>query len=323
METMIKIRGLHKSFGKTQVLKNINLELQAGETIAILGESGCGKSTLLSCIAGFLEVDDGEIYVHNILASAKNVSLSPSQRGIGILFQDYAVFPHLNVYENVTFGLSNLSKSQQNARVKQLLEMLRLEGLEKRYLQELSGGQAQRVALARAIAPNPKILLLDEPFSSLNSELSAKMRRDIKEVIESYRLSVIFVTHDKEDAFHLADKICIIKDGEIIDSGDPQSLYENPRSLESAKFLGAVNYIEQYQSIKDNSFREWLISRRGIFRPKHLEITSNHNGISVEVVENKFFGDWVEVVVMFDGHFFSIHTREEKRVGEILWLKFI
>ena len=323
METMIKIQALYKNFDKTQALKNINLELRAGETIAILGESGCGKSTLLSCIAGFLEVDGGEIYIHKTLASAKNVSLSPSQRGIGILFQDYAVFPHLNVYENVTFGLSNLSKSQQNARVKQLLEMLRLEGLEKRYLQELSGGQAQRVALARAIAPSPKILLLDEPFSSLNSELSAKMRKDIKEVIESYHLSVIFVTHDKEDAFYLADKICIIKDGEIIDSGDPQNLYENPKSLEFAKFLGAVNYIEEYQSIKDDSFREWLISRRGIFRPKHLEITSSYNGISVEVVENKFFGDWVEVVVAFEEHFFSIHTREEKRVGEILWLKFI
>lgn len=316
----ISVKNLYKNFGKTEVLKDISFHLKEGEVLAILGESGCGKSTLLGCIAGFLPINSGEIFIQNDSVACKGFCVAPHKREVGILFQDFAIFPHLNVYENIAFGLSKLNKEQKEMRIKELLEMLGLEGLEKRYLHEISGGQAQRVALARAIAPNPKILLLDEPFSSLNSDLSNKMRKDLKEIIKKNNLNVILVTHNKEDAFYLANRILIVKNGKIIDSGTPRDLYEYPSNLDSAKFLGAVNFIEDLTSIKDEAFRVWLAKRKGIFRPKHLKIAES--GILVKLLENKFFGDWIEGVVEYEKHQFSIHYKCEKNVGDEFYLAF-
>ncbi len=319
-EKIVEIKNLYKSFDSVPVLQGINLDLFNGELLTILGESGCGKSTLLGCIAGFFGIDEGMISIDGQLASKKGFYTTPKQRNVGILFQDYALFPHFTVYQNIQFGLSHLSKKEQEKRIDELLLMLELQKLHNRYPHELSGGQAQRVALARSIAPRPKIILFDEPFSNLNHNLSIKMRKDIKKILKDNGLSAILVTHNRDDAFYLSDRIMLIQKGIILDSGTPKELYENPSNLESAKFLGAVNYIHDFEDIKNTSFKNWLTSKKGIFRPKHLEICYN-DGIAAEVIENIFFGDWVEVIVQTEGRTFSLQSHLPLSVGDRIYLK--
>lgn len=320
---IIEIKNLHKYFDKTHVLKGINLSLCDGEILGILGESGCGKSTLLGAIAGFFDIDLGEITINHNLVAKRGFFLPPKKREVGILFQDYALFPHLNVEQNILFGLSDLQELEQQSRLNEMLQILELEGLQKRYPHELSGGQAQRVALARSIAPRPKIILFDEPFSSLNHALSVKMRNLVKQVTKKYHLSAILVTHNREDAFFLSDRIALIQKGEILESGTPKELYENPKNLQVAQFLGAVNYIEDINSISNLSFRQWLIEKKGLFRPKDLQISSSDGGIVAQVIDNIFFGDWVEVVVEIDGHKISLQSNRIVDSNQQIYLNII
>ena len=271
---VLEIKNLNKNFGKNQILRNVSFEVAEGEIVAVLGESGCGKSTLLSTIAGFFGIEGGEIWLYGEMVANAKFFAPPKVRNVGILFQDYALFPHFSVRENILFGIAHLPKDEQERRFCELVEMLGLEALCERYPNEISGGQQQRVALARCLAPRPKMILFDEPFSNLNHTMSVKMRRDIKAILARHGLSAILVTHHREDAFYLADKIVLMERGEIIDKGAPKALYENPRNATSAEFLGAVSVIskEEIKGVQNPAFRAWLEAKNGLIRPKELKL---------------------------------------------------
>ncbi|EFO9190988.1 ABC transporter ATP-binding protein [Campylobacter lari] len=317
---ILKIDNLYKSFGKTEVLKGISLSLKEGEIISILGESGCGKSSLLGCIAGFFEINDGNIYIGDKLVASKSVYLAPQERDVGVLFQDYALFPHLNVEKNICFGISFLSKNEQKQRLDQVLEILNLNTLLKRYPNELSGGQAQRVALARTIVARPKIILFDEPFSNLNHTLSVKMRKEIKNILKEHKLSAIFVTHDKDDAFYLSDNIALIKDGKILDYGSAKELFYKPKNIDSACFLGEAFFIDP-NTILDEKFKACLQSKNGILRPNDIQISVTQTSLKASVLECVFYGDFYEISVSLEGHIFSIYHHKELSKNDEIYLK--
>lgn len=317
---ILKIDNLYKSFGKTEVLKGISLSLREGEIVSILGESGCGKSSLLGCIAGFFEINDGSIYIGDKLVASKNVYLAPQERDVGVLFQDYALFPHLNVEENICFGISSLSKNEQKQRLDEVLEILNLNTLLKRYPNELSGGQAQRVALARTIVARPKIILFDEPFSNLNHTLSVKMRKEIKNILKEHKLSAIFVTHDKDDAFYLSDNIALIKDGKILDYGSAKELFYKPKNIDSACFLGEAFFIDP-NTILDENFKAYLQSKNGILRPNDIQISTSQTPLKASVLECVFYGDFYELSVSLEGHIFSIYHHKELGKNDEIYLK--
>jgi len=206
------------------VLKNVGFELDRGDTLAILGESGSGKSTILRVLSGLEIAEKGFISIDDKIMNDKDQYVYPEKRGIGMVFQDYALFPHMSIEKNIRFGISNLSKKEQEKRVVEVLELVGLLEMRKREPHELSGGQQQRVALARALAPKPSILLLDEPFSNLDAHLREKIREEMKQIIERSGITSIFVTHDKSDAIAISNKVMIIEKGEITHFGTTQEM---------------------------------------------------------------------------------------------------
>ena len=231
---LLEIRNLSLSYGNQAVLTDLNLEAEQGQLTAVLGASGAGKSTLLRLIAGFEAPTSGEIYIDSKLVSSSSEVLAPEKRGVGIVPQDSALFSHLTVSQNIGFGLPKGS----DARVKELLELVGLSQFANRKPASLSGGQAQRVALARALAPRPKLVLLDEPFSALDAELRARLREDVKAVLKAENASAILVTHDQEEALSLADRVAVMREGRVIQAGSPTEIYNEPVDLGIATFLG-------------------------------------------------------------------------------------
>ena len=232
----LELQGLTKRFGEFTAVDSMNLKAAEGEMIALLGGSGCGKTTTLRMIAGFTEPTAGQI-----LVDGKNVStIPPYRRNIGIFFQNYALFPHMTVFENVAFGLKlqKLPKNEIRERVKHMLALVKLTGMDKRYPRQLSGGQQQRVALARALVTRPSILLLDEPLSNLDAKLRVEMQVEIKRIQKELGITTIIVTHDHEEAVSLADRVIVMNAGHILQIGKPQEVYDNPVNLFVAKFLG-------------------------------------------------------------------------------------
>lgn len=255
----LSIKNISKSFNKVQVLKSVSFNLEDGEIVAFLGNSGCGKSTLLRIIAGFETVNSGSLKMNkkNIISTASH------KRNIGMFFQNYALFPHLNVEDNIAYGLTPLQKD----RVKELIQICKLEGEEKKLIHQISGGQQQRVALARALAPKPQILLLDEPFSNIDSVLKDQLREELKLMIKSSGVSAIFVSHDIEDAFAIADKALILHDGVIQQYDTPENLYRFPENKFVAQFMGDAHIIEG--KIESNE----LLSGDGL----NFKLTSKHS----------------------------------------------
>ncbi len=233
---MLKISNLAISHGGKRVLSDLSLHAGRGELTAILGASGAGKSTLLRLIAGFERPTSGEIWLDNTQIAGDQVFVAPEHRGIGIVPQDSALFSHLSVSDNVGFGLPK--SPSKAARVQELLKLVGLEEYANRKPASLSGGQQQRVALARALAPKPKLILLDEPFSALDQELRARLRDDVKRVLKAENATAILVTHDQEEALSLAEKVAVLRDGRIIQAGAPTEIYNAPADLGIATFLG-------------------------------------------------------------------------------------
>lgn len=211
---------------KTPALDNISLQIEKGEVISILGRSGSGKSTVLRLLAGLEMPAAGQLAIQEQILFDDRTFLQPEKRGIGMVFQDYALFPHMTVAENIFFGLFRLKKAEKKKRLQEVLELIELEGYEKRYPHQLSGGQQQRVAIARALAPNPYLLLLDEPFSNLDAELQEKIRKELRDILKKAGITSIFVTHDEKDAHILADRIVKIKDGRTDFIGRPCDLLD-------------------------------------------------------------------------------------------------
>ncbi|MEG1807732.1 MAG: ABC transporter ATP-binding protein [Cetobacterium sp.] len=259
----LKIKNLNKEFEKGKGVQNINLQVKEGELITLLGPSGCGKTTLLNLIGGFLTPDNGEILIEN-----KNIiNLSPEDRPISTVFQNYALFPHMNVIENIGYGLkyTTLKKREQQEEAIKYLKIVGLDGYENLSVQKLSGGQQQRVALARALVLKPKILLLDEPFSNLDVKLKISMREELKFLQKKLKITMIFVTHDQEEALCISDKIVVMKDGEIIQIGAPEDIYYSPINDYVADFIGKVNIV-----FKNN--------HKFLIRPEELKISLSSNG---------------------------------------------
>jgi ABC-type Fe3+/spermidine/putrescine transport system ATPase subunit len=237
----IHLKNIRKSFGDTEVLKGIDLEIRSGELFFLLGPSGCGKSTLLRSIAGLESPSAGSIF----LGDREITNVPTHERGIGMVFQQYALWPHMTVFENVAFGLKSarIPPKEVSRRVEEVLHQVRLEGFAERFPSELSGGQQQRVALARALAPNPPVILLDEPLSNLDARLRESIRRELAEIHKNLGITMVYVTHDQEDALALATRVAIMQRGEIEQCGTPEELYRAPRNTFVAGFMGETNLI--------------------------------------------------------------------------------
>ena len=245
MQPLLSIRNITKRFAHNlpPVVEDLCFEVYAGEIFALLGPSGCGKTTTLRLIAGFERADAGEICVDGRCFEGGKTHLPPEARGIGIVFQEYALFPHLNVSQNVAFGLKKLPSKLRDERVMTALEMVSMTAFKDRKPHELSGGQQQRVALARSIAPSPKLILLDEPFSNLDAGMRHSTREEIRDLLKEAGMSAVFVTHDQEEALCFADRLAVMQDGHIEQIGTPETVYHRPQTPFVADFLGATNLI--------------------------------------------------------------------------------
>ncbi len=246
----IFLKNVAKSFGKVVAVDQLNLQILSNSFITLLGPSGCGKTTILRMIAGLETPTQGQISIGNrvVFDSEQGVNLPPNKREVGFLFQNYALWPHMTVYQNIAFGLENMKwgKDKIHARVKELLEMLRIEQLEQRYPSQLSGGQQQRVAIARTLAPGPKVLFMDEPLSNLDAKLRMEMRTELKRLHRETDSTFVYVTHDQQEAMTLSTMVCVIDKGRLQQYAPPLQMYNNPASVFVADFLGnpAMNFVD-------------------------------------------------------------------------------
>jgi len=292
---MICCHGVSKRFGDVRAVDDAQLCVERGEFVALLGPSGCGKTTLLRLIAGFETPDAGEIRVADRTVADGRTWVPAERRRVGMVFQDYALFPHLTIAENVGFGLS---RKERAARVPFMLTLVDLCGLGERYPHELSGGQQQRVALARALAPGPELVLLDEPWSNIDPHLRTLLRDEVARILRKVDVTVVLVTHDREEAFSLADRIALMRDGTIVQAGPAEELYLEPATRWAAEFVGAGNFLP---GRIEGDLVETLLGRfpvanlngartvDALIRPEQLELELDPHGPG-EVVAREFRG---------------------------------
>ncbi|WP_434798984.1 ABC transporter ATP-binding protein [Terrisporobacter vanillatitrophus] len=296
----LKLENLKVNIGENEILHNINLNINSGEFISLLGPSGCGKSTLLKTIAGLNDLQEGKI----ILFGNEIQNISPEKRGTVIVFQDLRLFPHLSVEKNIAFAmnLNKVNKQKQKEVVSKLLKDVQLEGFENRKIKELSGGQMQRVALARALAANPNILLLDEPFSGLDEKLRLEMGQLVKKLQRENNMTMILVTHDKNEALQLSDRIGLMMHGDIIQYDKPYNIYTEPISKKVADYFGKNNYfVGKVESniFKCDDFQFNCDKKDGKYeimvRPSSIEIDEKKE--SYEISEITYIGDFIDVIL--------------------------
>lgn len=300
----LSIRGLNVSLSKNHILKDIDLDIKSGEFVSILGNSGCGKTTLIKSIAGLVDISSGSISIDENDISG----LSPEKRKTVIVFQDLRLFPHMNVEQNIAFSmkLQKMDKKDIEERVKVLLEQVRLSGFEKRKISQLSGGQMQRVALARALGANPKLLLLDEPFSGLDESLRKDMGNLVKRLHKENKITTIMITHDKEEAMKFSDKVALMKEGTILQYATPLDIFSRPRSKEVAQFMGELNYFDG--EVKDGKFTSEIISFNTdkaegkyslMLRPGGLSVSSKSDE-GYLIKETVYTGEFVSLLLERD-----------------------
>ncbi|MGM3160861.1 ABC transporter ATP-binding protein [Dickeya undicola] len=284
----LDVINLNKHYGPTRVFQDIQFSADEGEFVTLLGPSGCGKSTLLRCLAGLTSVDSGQI----LLQGRDIVPLSPQQRDIGMVFQNYALFPNMTVEGNVAFGLKmqKLPASEIRARVADVLALVELGDYARRYPHQLSGGQCQRVALARSLVTRPRLLLLDEPLSALDARIRRHLREQIRRIQQELNLTAIFVTHDQEEALTLSDRIVLMNKGEIVQNGDAESLYTQPVSLFAAGFIGSYNLLSAEQAMRLTGGR---FSSQVALRPESVLLCAPEQGLAGEVVGHSLLGNVV------------------------------
>lgn len=281
----LELKDITKLYDKDNGIKNINLDVSQGEFVTLLGPSGCGKTTTLNIIGGFLKAESGSV----ILDGQDITYLTPEERPISTVFQSYALFPHINVLENVCYGLRYSCKKKKKEAIPialKYLQIVGLEGYENSHVGNLSGGQQQRVALARAMATNPKILLLDEPLSNLDASLRMKMREELKGLQKQLGITMIFVTHDQEEALCLSDKVVVMDKGDIVQIGSPKDIYFNPKNRYVSSFIGRSNYI-------NIDGKEYLV------RPEDIDMKSDIQGKFT--IESKIFMGARTEYIVFDG----------------------
>ena len=243
MPHKLKIESTFINFDNESILEDLSLNVDKNEIVSVVGASAAGKTTLLRAIAGFENIKSGKIFLNDNLVSSEGHTVQPESRNIGIIFQDLALFPHLTVEENIIFGLSSNTKSYKTKRCNELINLLEINDILKKYPHEISGGQQQRVAIARAIAPKPEILLLDEPFSAIDEEFKEQLIKDVKTLLKKEHITTLIVTHNIKEAFEIPDKIAFIFNKKIVQYGTPYDLYHKPTSKEIANFFGISSYI--------------------------------------------------------------------------------
>ena len=300
----VELKNINKNFGDYKASDNVNFGVEKGKLIGLLGPSGSGKTTILRMIAGIETPDSGDIIIDGVRVN----DLAASKRGIGFVFQNYALFRYMTVYDNIAFGLrvQKADKKKIDERVRELIKLIGLEGLEKRYPSQLSGGQRQRVAFARALAPNPQLLLLDEPFAAIDAKVRKELRSWLREMIEKLGVTSIFVTHDQDEAIEVADEIIITNKGRIEQTGTPIEIYHNPKTAFTASFFGETTFVDDY--LKFHNFEHIENVEKAIIRPEFVKVTKKNevqkykSSASHGVAKNVLFrGDSIEVVVDVDG----------------------
>ena len=290
---LIRTRSVSKSYDEEQVLSDFNLDVWKGSITGILGSSGSGKTTALRLIAGFDRPDAGIIEMKNEVIVSDEVWLPPEKRNIGMVFQDYALFPHLTVEKNIAFGLGK--NDLEKGRLKEVIDMCNLSGLINKFPQELSGGQQQRVALARALAPNPEVVLLDEPFTSLDAQMARVLRDEVVELLKNTETTAIIVTHDQEEALSVCDVVSVLEKGKIIQSSTPQEIYLNPVSKTVANSVGDPNILKGFSidGRVETSLGTFVSAYEGALdvsiRPECIELNLDSEG-SYVVKECTFYG---------------------------------
>ena len=279
----VELKNINKSFKDFKASNNVNFSIEEGKLIGLLGPSGSGKTTILRMIAGLETPDSGDI----IIGGTRVNDIPAGKRGIGFVFQNYALFRHMTVFENIAFGLQVQKKDKKfiKTRVQELIELVGLKGFEKRYPHQLSGGQRQRVAFARALAPNPKLLLLDEPFAAIDAKVRKELRSWLKEMVEKLGITSIFVTHDQEEAVEVADEIIVTNRGRIEQKGTPIEIYKNPKTPFVAQFIGESTIIDNYSSLK--GFDDIGDDSKAVIRPEFIQIGKDRDEISVPSAAEK------------------------------------
>lgn len=320
----VELKNINKTYGSYQASRNVNFGIEKGKLIGLLGPSGSGKTTILRMIAGLETPDSGEIIIDGKVVN----DVPASERGIGFVFQNYALFRYMTVYDNVAFGLKvqKADKKKIHARVMELVKLVGLEGLEKRYPSQLSGGQRQRVAFARALAPNPQVLLLDEPFAAIDAKIRQELRSWLKEMIEKLGITSIFVTHDQDEAIEVADEIIITNAGQIEQKGTPVEVYRNPETAFTASFFGQPSVLENADDFR--TFTQAEGADKIIVRPEFVkiskldEVEKFRTSVSQGVVERvSFRGDNLELQVRVNNSVVTARRSLEKadvREGEIV-----
>jgi iron(III) transport system ATP-binding protein len=337
---VLEVRSVSKRYGGggSFAVRDVSLSVQPGEVLAVVGESGSGKTTLLRLIAGLEVPTSGEVLLNGQVASSPLGCAPPERRGVGLVFQDYALFPHLTVLDNVTFGLHALNRARRQDRALQALELVGLREYSRRYPHELSGGQQQRVALARALAPQPSLLLLDEPFSNLDVVLRAQVREEIGQILRAAGTTALFVVHDLEDVLSIADRIAILKRGTLQQIDTPQAVYQRPVDEYVARLFGTTNLLPG--TPRGNGFATPIgfiasPTARGCdgpvtlsIRPEDIEISAGgEEGTPATVRQTRFRGDHQEVVLVVGAagttHELLLHTRADRvvRIGDTLHVR--
>lgn len=295
--TAIEFKTVSKHFEDQDALTDISFSIQEGQILTLLGPSGCGKTTSLRLIAGIVAPDEGEILLNGKVVAGKKTFLPPENRRIGMVFQDYALFPHLNVADNIAFGVKG-SRADKTRRVTELLGLVGLTGLENKMPFLLSGGQQQRVALARALAPEPDILLLDEPFSNLDTALRVQVRSELRDILRRTGKTAVFVTHDQEEALSLSDRIAVLFEGKLHQMGAPEHLYNQPINKQVAAFMGEANFVnaEAMGNRAISALGELTLMKpqqgniQVLVRPERVHLDIQGDGVMAEVKWREYYG---------------------------------
>lgn len=329
VENIIELHNLSKTYGDNKVLDDLSLDIKKNEFLTLLGPSGCGKTTTLKIIAGFENADNGEV-----LFEGKDMNnLQPYERQVNTVFQKYALFPHMNIYENIAFGLKikKLPKEEIDKKVKEMLKLVALEGFEKRSVDSLSGGQQQRIAIARALVNEPKVLLLDEPLGALDLKLRQEMQIELKRMQQKLGITFVFVTHDQEEALSMSDTIIVMNKGKIQQMGTPEDIYNEPENSFVARFIGESNIfngvmLEDYKVVFCD--KEFDCVDKGfevneeievVIRPEDIKMVSAENGmLKGKVTSTVFKGVHYEITVKENDRSWILHNTKNAEVGSEL-----
>ncbi|MCR4742357.1 MAG: ABC transporter ATP-binding protein [Treponema sp.] len=318
----VELKNINKKYGNFQASKNVSFGIEKGKLVALLGPSGSGKTTILRMIAGLEKQDSGDILIDGKLVN----NIHPAERGIGFVFQNYALFKYMTVEQNIAFGLKvqKQDKAYIKNRVAELIELVGLKGMEKRYPSQLSGGQRQRVAFARALAPNPQLLLLDEPFAAIDAKVRKELRTWLRDMITKLGITSIFVTHDQDEAIEVSDEIIVTNKGSVEQVGSPIDIYQNPKTPFTAQFFGQVSYLKDYRKFK--SFEEIDFFEKAFVRPEFVRITKSDHiekfpvSVSDGIIKSVLFrGTHSELIVDVNGEELAASRSLEVRpvkVGE-------